>query len=528
MRADRRLRWVGAGCLAVLVAGGATFALTRPPAPSGQLLVLATVARPGPGAGQEVAARVVGLRIEGSASGGAWRSISFPAFDLRLPGQYLAPATASLLQSRVPAGSYGRAELELTTSAGHMNVTRKVGFTVVTGQTTPLLFSFQVRTGSSGPQPLAAYGGESQVSFGLALASKQVRAVPETTFVDQGGKAVRLSDYRGKVVVLASFLTECQETCPLVDAALLDLRRMLELHGLGGQVQILEATQDPAQDTPALLSRYRRYFALPWPLLTGATSAVDSFWAQLGVPPVRALPWDGPAPTNMFTGRQEPYNLIHDSVVEVINPQGYIVTQMQSQPTLSTATVPTTIYKYLDAMGRSELRTGGAWTPQTLYQAVVPLLQQERQVNAFPRTGEALPGKPAPNFTLPSTAGAPVTLSSLRGHPVMLDFWASWCTNCKADMGLIAAAARRYSSRGLRVLLVNDQQSATTARRFLGGIGVKLPTLLDGQGRVTQAYGLPGLPVAVFVKPDGEISSLVLGQLQAGQLQSAIGKMMAA
>jgi cytochrome oxidase Cu insertion factor (SCO1/SenC/PrrC family) len=517
--------WVAGGLVVALIATLA-FVFTRGSVAPGRLLLLASVTRPAPRDGKTVTARVVGLQIEGAATAGGWQSVEFSRVDLKLPGAYLAPNTTTILQTDVAAGSYSRVRLDLGTARGQLQVDRPVGFRVVSGQTTPLLFTFQV--GSPGLTVGAAYGGESQVSFGLALASREIQKVPSTTFLNQQGQAVRLSQYRGKVVVLASFLTECQETCPLVAAALLQLHRMLQQQGLAGRVQILEATQDPAADTPAILSKYQRYFSLPWPLLTGPPAAINSFWSVLGVPPVQALPWNGPAPTDLFTGRPEPFNLIHASVLEVINPQGYIVTVMQSQPTLSPSTVPTTIYRYLDAQGRSELKTGGSWTPATVYQAIIPLLQQQREVNAFPKTSQAVPGGPAPNFTLTSTTGSRVTLSELRGHPVMLDFWASWCTNCRADMGLVATAARRYSTRGLRVLLINDQQSAQTARNFLTALGIKLPSLLDRDGQVAQEYGLPGLPVAVFIRPNGKISSLVLGQLQESQLRAAVTRLLAA
>ncbi len=522
-----RLRVVGAIATAAVLLAAVAFALSTHSNPSpGRLLLLASVTKPAPHPPTAVSVPIVGVQLEGAATGGSWSALDFPEVDLRLPGSYLAPNTATILQTSVAPGSYSQIRFDLATAGGRRQVERNVGFRIASGQTTPVLFTFQL--GTHGLGKVAVYGGNSQVTFGLALASRQIQRLPATTFVNQQGKPVTLSQYRGKVVVLASFLTECQETCPLVAAALLQLHAMLVQHGLAAQVQILEATQDPADDTPAILRKYQRYFSLPWPLLTGSTEAVDSFWSELGVPPVQALPWGGPAPTDLFTGKKEPFNLIHASVLEVIDPQGYVVTVMQSQPTLSPTAVPTTIYRYLDSQGRTELRTGGSWTPRTVYQAITPLLQQQRAVNAFPKTSQAVPGHPAPNFTLPSTSGATVTLSKLRGHPVMLDFWASWCTNCKADMGLVAAAARKYEGRGLRVLLVNDQQSATTASHFLHQLGIRLPSLLDRSGQIIQEYGLPGLPVAVFIDPDGEISSLILGQLQSRQLAEAVTKVLAA
>ncbi len=524
MRVKRR--WLALGLGAVILVAGGVFLSSRSTSGPGRLLVLATVSLPRPSAGAALSVTVLGMRVEDA--GGGWTTVSSPGSSVSLPGAYVAPDTASLLQADVPAGSYQGAELELRTIHGPINVVRKVPFRVVTGQMTPVLFTFGIAKGASEPKPGAAYAGGGQVSFGLALAAKQVQSVPTTEFVDQHGRQVELSQYRGKVVVLSSFLTECQETCPLVAAALLQLRQILKEHGLGNQVQIVEATQDPTDDTPAILAKYQRHFSLPWPLLTGTVSSINGFWSKLGVPPVRALPWTGTPPTDLFTGRPEPFNLVHSSVVEVINPQGYIVTQVQSFPSLSYSSIPKTIYRYLDAQGRSQQKAGGSWTPNSLFQAISPLLQQQQQLDAFPGTAQAVPGKVAPNFTLPETDGPPVTLSSLRGHPLLLDFWASWCSNCRADMRLVAAAARQYSSRGLRVLLIDDQESAATARHFLRSLGVRSPSLLDRNGSVVQDYGLPGLPVAVFIERDGRISSLVLGQLQSSQLRTDVGRVLAA
>ncbi len=519
-------RWLAVMLGVAVIAGALIFAVSRISSTrSGRLLVLTSVMLPAPSG--QLRVQLVGLRVRQAGAG--WESAPAAADTISLPGSYLAPNAASLAQVTLAAGSYAQAELELRTGAGGLiRDTQTVGFQVRADQTTPLLFTFHVNGGRAGSHLVAAaaYGGSSQVSFGLALASDQIRAVPSTGFVNQQGQPVHLSQYRGKVVVLASFLTECQETCPLVAAALLQLRHLLWQHGLSNQVQIVEVTQDPGHDTPAILTKYQRHFSLPWPLLTGSTSAINGFWSQLGVPPVQALAWGGPAPLDLFTGKPELHNLVHASVVEVINPQGYIVTVMQSWPALGTGSIPPTIYKYLDAQGRSEQKTGGSWTPQTLLQTIIPLLQQEHQVAAFPGTTAAIPGHLAPGFTLSASDGGQLSLSQLRGHPVMLDFWASWCTNCRADMSLVAKAAGEYRSRGLRVVLIDEQESAATAARFLSGIGVHLPTLLDSQGTVAQSYGLPGLPVAVFIDPSGRVSTLVLGQLQPAQLRASLAKLL--
>ncbi|MGC1406019.1 MAG: TlpA disulfide reductase family protein, partial [Candidatus Dormiibacterota bacterium] len=127
-------------------------------------------------------------------------------------------------------------------------------------------------------------------------------------------------------------------------------------------------------------------------------------------------------------------------------------------------------------------------------------------------------GDPAPDFSLPSSGGGNVALSQEVGHPVLIDFWATWCTNCRADMKLVAATAARYKSQGLRVLLVDFEESSGTASKFLKGLGIDLPTLLDHNAQVAQRYGVPGLPVAVFVNSQGKVTAIQLGQLDQGEV----------
>lgn len=515
---------VGASAALVLAVVGVLVSRLTAPA-AGRVLVLITVARPLPSETAAESVSAVNLRLlpKGSA---AWRSVSAPGAAISLPGASISPNAATVMQAEVGPGIYRSAQLTLREAHGLKRTdTVRVNLQVTSNQTTSLLFTYRIGRAGTGLVADGAYAG-TQVSFGLALAAGQVQRLPQGTFEDQNGRPVSLMAYRGKVLVLASFLTECQETCPLVAAALLQFESLLRQHGLASSVAVAELSQDPTDDTPTVLAKYRSHFHLPWTLLTGSAASVNGFWKQLGVPPVEKLPWNGPAPTDLFTGRKEPYNLVHASVIEVVNPQGYIVTQFQAWPALSSGTLPKTIYRYLDAQGRSQLRSGGTWTPTTLYSAVAPLLQQQGQAAAFPEARSAVPGHPAPGFSLPSSAGGRVSLASLRGHPVMLDFWATWCTNCRADIHLVAGAATRYRGQGLRVVLVDVEESKSTVTSFLGREGIHLASLLDSRGEVAAQYGVPGLPVAVFVTASGTVSSLLIGQLQASSLDAAVHKVL--
>ncbi|MGP8249361.1 MAG: redoxin domain-containing protein [Candidatus Dormibacteria bacterium] len=508
----------------VLVLGFGVGLLIRPsPSPQGKLLVLLTVDLPLPQNPATLHDRAIGLRLLPEAAGSSWESVTVPAADVTLPGSWEAPNTDSLFLATVPAGDYRSAELVLRSDLGGLvDDSQKLALKVAKSGLTPLLFTFRASSAVAGAglADAAAYGGNDQVNFGLQVAQGQVLSVPTVPLLDQSGRSVSLRQYQGKVLVLASFLSQCQDTCPLVIAGLLQLQTLLDQKDLQSQVQILEVSQDPAGDTPAILAKYKSHFALPWPLLTGTAANLDQFWSQLKVPPIQDESWSGPAPTDIFTGQPEPFDIVHSSVVDVINPKGYVVSELQGQPSLSAATVPATVESYLDAAGLKDQKAGGSWTPQSLLAELTPLLQQQGVYTTLP--GVVSVGDPAPDFSLPSSAGGNLALSQLSGHAVLIDFWATWCTNCRADMKLVAATADRYKTQGLRVLLVDFEESRGTATKFLRGLGIDLPTLLDHNGQVAQRYGVPGLPVAVFVNSQGKVTAIQLGQLDQAEVNQDV------
>ncbi|MGC2296269.1 MAG: redoxin domain-containing protein [Candidatus Dormiibacterota bacterium] len=517
--APRYLALIVAAAL-VVVLGLAVGLLVRPSAPpQGKLLVLLTVDLPLPQNPATLHERAIGLRLLPESAGSGWQRITVPATSVTLPGSWRAPNTDSLFLASVPAGEYRSAELVLRSdSGGLVDDSQKLALKVAKSGLTPLLFTFRASSAVAGARlaDAAAYGGNDQVNFGLEVAQGQVLSVPTVPLVDQSGRSLSLSQYQGKVLVVASFLTECQDTCPLVAAGLLQLQSLLDQKNLQSQVQIVEVSQDPADDTPAILAKYRNHFSLPWPLLSGTAANLEQFWSQLKVPPLQDQAWDGPAPVDIFTGKSESFNFIHSSVIDVVNSKGYVVSELQGQPTLNPSSVPAAVEGYLNASGLQDQKAGGSWTPQSLLAEVTPLLQQQGVYTTLP--GVVSVGDPAPDFSLPSSGGGNVALSQEVGHPVLIDFWATWCTNCRADMKLVAATAARYKSQGLRVLLVDFEESSGTASKFLKGLGIDLPTLLDHNAQVAQRYGVPGLPVAVFVNSQGKVTAIQLGQLDQGEV----------
>lgn len=119
----------------------------------------------------------------------------------------------------------------------------------------------------------------------------------------------------------------------------------------------------------------------------------------------------------------------------------------------------------------------------------------------------------APDFTLTTADGDTVTLSALRGHPVIVNLWASWCGPCRAEMPALQRIHEAYQDTGLILLAVNatPQDSESAALAFAAELGLTFPILFDTVGEASRLYELRALPSTYFIGPDGTIQEVVIG-----------------
>ena len=129
----------------------------------------------------------------------------------------------------------------------------------------------------------------------------------------------------------------------------------------------------------------------------------------------------------------------------------------------------------------------------------------------------ALKGKPAPDFTLTRLdTGEKVTLASLRGRPLVLNFWASWCGPCELEHPTLTRAAQRYQGEATFMGVIFED-SPEDARKF-GRLDPSFPQLVDPQSRMAVDYGVTGVPETYFIDAQGIIRDKFVGPLDMREL----------
>lgn len=137
--------------------------------------------------------------------------------------------------------------------------------------------------------------------------------------------------------------------------------------------------------------------------------------------------------------------------------------------------------------------------------------QQTLAIGAALARGET---PPAPAVTLSAFDGPPISLAALRGHPVVINFWASWCIPCRDEAPLLEEMWRESRSQGLIVLGVNTQDLEAPARAFVKLYGITYPNVRDPDGFVGRLFGTTGVPETFFINADGRI----LGKFPGAQV----------
>jgi cytochrome oxidase Cu insertion factor (SCO1/SenC/PrrC family) len=209
----------------------------------------------------------------------------------------------------------------------------------------------------------------------IQLANRNIPgSVAHIALVDENGSPTNLTYLHGKVVILADFMTSCQEECPITTGALLTVEQSLAAAHLLGQVEIVEVTVDAWRDTPSRLRAYQKAFGVNWTLLTGSVKNLQRLWGFFGVS-YEKVPESNPPDINWENGRPYTFDINHSDDAFVFDQSGNERAVTGGNANVNGA-LPKSLSSLLDAQGEQDLKSPGygSWTPSDMLQAVGTVL----------------------------------------------------------------------------------------------------------------------------------------------------------
>jgi cytochrome oxidase Cu insertion factor (SCO1/SenC/PrrC family)/thiol-disulfide isomerase/thioredoxin len=390
-----------------------------------------------------------------------------------------------------------------------------------------LLVALSVLTTKRGAQAGSATALPAPLAIGTAL--QRPRTIPDMRLIDEQGRPFSVDRWRGKWVVLAPDDTACNEVCPITTGALMQLDAQLRMDGLSGRVVVAEVTVDPWHDSPARLRAYRRLTGLDFELLTGTPSEVRRFWRYFGVY-YKRVPEGSPPAIDWYTHKPETFNVEHSDNLIFLDPAGQERIVNEGMADVAGRLEPA-LRKLLSNVGLRNLRHPNLpWTPTQALEDLYWLMGKEIPASTLakvspPSAADAkrvLAGSPAPLAALHDQAGRllggfgalQTRLRQLRGYPVVLNAWASWCPPCRAEFPIFAAASALYG-RQVAFLGADTEDTASAAGAFLAEHPVSYPSYQTSSAALDSIASVEGTPTTIYIGRDGKVAYKHIGQYES-------------
>jgi peroxiredoxin len=135
-------------------------------------------------------------------------------------------------------------------------------------------------------------------------------------------------------------------------------------------------------------------------------------------------------------------------------------------------------------------------------------------------------GQTAPDFTIRDVTGNTVRLSDLRGRGVLLNFWATWCPPCRAEIPYLIAAQEKYGAKGIVVIGIDFGESDDQVKRFAQENGMNFRLAMDDTGEVYQTYNVRGIPTTYFIDRNGVIVAKQSGGINPALIDRVLAKIL--
>jgi cytochrome oxidase Cu insertion factor (SCO1/SenC/PrrC family)/thiol-disulfide isomerase/thioredoxin len=370
---------------------------------------------------------------------------------------------------------------------------------------------------TSVPAPLAA---------GSAL--PRPRALPTVRLVDAQARPVTPSSWRGRWVILAPSMTLCHEVCPMTTAVLNQVQAEVQRAGLSRRVVVATATVDPWRDTASRLRAYARLSGASFQMLTGSRSEIGRLWRFFGVAYHR-VPQGTPPDVDWLTHRAETFDVQHTDALFLIDPSGQERIADDGMPQIG-GRFPAALQALLNDQGRQNLaHPQFAWSAADVMDDLYYLMGRNIPASEAPTVHPPSPaaaqaqlaGSPAALASLHDQAGRLISsdaglqrrVQSLRGYPVVVNAWASWCGPCRTEFPLFATASARLGRR-VAFIGVSVNDTPGDARSFLAAHPVSYPSYTGATTSLSWLAQIQGTPTTIFVDRSGRVSDVHTGQYQ--------------
>lgn len=128
----------------------------------------------------------------------------------------------------------------------------------------------------------------------------------------------------------------------------------------------------------------------------------------------------------------------------------------------------------------------------------------------------------APDFTLPTLTGTDIKLSDLRGRPVLLNFWATWCAPCRVEMPELEAAYQSHTADKLAIIAINREETAALVEPFVTEMGLTFDIALDEKAEISNLYGVFNMPTSYFLDGSGRVVAIHRGPMSEQQIEEYV------
>lgn len=317
----------------------------------------------------------------------------------------------------------------------------------------------------------------------------QRQVAPAFSLTGSNGQPTTLAQFRGKVVIWSLNDDECTNMCALYAQDIVAAEH--DLGAAASHVVFMAVNANVYHTAPATLETWSVTHGLAqfsnWVYVTGTPAQLKAVWHAYHVVVV-------PTAKNR--------TVTHDAVSYFIDPTG----RMRAISDFTTGSISTAYYAHAMAQMADDLLP-----PSERVHVGGPTV-------GAPSTAGASIGDRAPAFSLRTmTSGGAVSLSSLGGKPLVLNFWSSTCSVCAAEMAALQAVAAAYGNQ-LRVVGVDVADPRAAAAAFAAKVGAHYQLLADTHGKVAAAYRATSLPVTFLVSPQGKIIARHPGAVTATEL----------